>query len=129
MTLTTEEITKIVQHIVGNLDFKVYDQKSDDLETDWDHFVSQRRYSYEPESTQKYQDIEERRQHLEASIVCLIRNPSDKQIAQKTFEDIEECFFNRENESNGYEFERGLMEGFILAFNLLAPRLTDMIKE
>jgi 6-pyruvoyl-tetrahydropterin synthase len=118
MTLDNDQIKKIIQQLLGSLDFRLMDQQ-----TDLDQYISERRGSYEPESTQNYQDIEDRRKHLEASVVCLIRNPADKCIAEKTFQDIEECFYNRENESNWYEFEKGIAEGFLLAFNLLAPKL------
>jgi hypothetical protein len=101
------------------------DQQTDDFETDWDHFIGQRREFYQPQEMQKYKDIEERRKHLEASIVCLIRNQSDKHSAEETFLDIEQCFFDREDQSNLYEFEKGVAEGFFTGFQFVSAEVNS----
>jgi hypothetical protein len=127
MTLTTEQIINVIKQLTKDPDFLENEPISDIIETDWDHFLSSRRSMYPPEDTQKYQDIDERRKHLNSSIVCLIQKQSDKQRADKTFDEIEECFTSREANSNDFSFEKGIVEGFILAFNLFAPRLLDRL--
>lgn len=128
MTLTTEQIMNIIKHIVKDQDFLENEPTSDIIETDWNHFISSRRSMYPPEETQDYRDNNERIKHLNASIVCLIHKNNDKHTAEKIFEYIDECFTSIYAESNGYAFERGILEGFILAFNLLAPRLVNILK-
>jgi hypothetical protein len=72
-------------------------------------FFLERTDQFFPDQNPEYQKIEEKRKSLEQSILKLVPM-DDRGKAEKIFNDIEECFFNREHNSNKTCYQQGFSE-------------------
>jgi hypothetical protein len=118
ITLNNDQIEENVIKLIKHHEFKDIDQEQNLCD-----LLAELHNGYFPENSPTHKNLENRRKHLEESVMCLITSPSDQSRARENFEAIEDCFSDSEIESNDTCFYQGVAEGFRLCINILRPVL------
>lgn len=128
MILTPDQILKSIKFLTSMDDFTNHNPSSEQLIPDWEQYIHQRMSVYAPEmENREYQALSAKKSQLQTMLLQLIK--TDKlQEAHILTNQITDLNVSLEVVATEYLFERGILEGFLLAHYILGPMILNVLK-